>query len=199
MAIKGKQDVIAAGRMTEQFKAHKSVLNDFTFNKNAQRTFGAGKISRTIYIRDSGGIKIPEGMEEKISRTGVTFYPESLEYIFQVDGIAKKLLMFIVFHQLNPQKNTFLFNPQIIAAFNNYCMVTTGKTYKASTVQQLLRKGLVERNIIVNVSKGKYMLNPMIGGCTTFAVRRTLIAEYNDLLIRKRKNTFTGFYPKYSK
>ncbi|MCX6314984.1 MAG: hypothetical protein NTX08_09655 [Sphingobacteriales bacterium] len=170
MAIKGKQDVIAAGRMTEQFKAHKSVLNDFTFNKNAQRTFGAGKISRTIYIRDSGGIKIPEGMEE-----------------------------FIVFHQLNPQKNTFLFNPQIIAAFNNYCMVTTGKTYKASTVQQLLRKGLVERNIIVNVSKGKYMLNPMIGGCTTFAVRRTLIAEYNDLLIRKRKNTFTGFYPKYSK
>ena len=199
MAIKGRQQAVAAGQMTKQFIIHSNVLKDVTFNKHAERTYTAGKVSRTVSIRDSGGFKMVDEMDEKISRTGVIFYPESLEYIFEVEGIAKKLLMFIAFHLLNPRKNTFLFNPQTLAAFNNYSAITTNKTYKSSTVQQLLRKELVERNIVVNVSTGQYMLNPMIGGCNTFAIRRTLIAEYSDLLIKKGKNTFADFYPKYSK
>ena len=199
MAIKGKRDAIVNGQQTEQFKIHSSVLKDFIFNNNSQRTYNPGKINRTVSIRIFQKVKMPVEMEEDISKAGVTFYPESLEYIFQVEGIAKKLLLFIVFHQLNPEKNTFLFNPQIIAAFNNYCLITTGKTYNADSVKQLLRKELVGRNIILNVNRGIYMLNPMIGGCTNFSVRKTLIDKYSDMLRKKHKNPFTDFYPKYSK
>ena len=85
MAIKGKPDAIVNGQQTEQFKIHSSVLKDFIFNSNSQRTYNPGKINRTVSIRVFQKVKMPVEMEEDISKAGVTFYPESLEYIFQVE------------------------------------------------------------------------------------------------------------------
>lgn len=188
---------IVAGQLTKQANIHAGILKDFTLNINSDRSYGYNKVERTVAIKLSGTTKIPKRAEEKVASTGVVLYPEFVEYIFHLEGVGKKLLMFIIFHQLNPQKNTFLFNTQVVATFNRYCMAVTGATYKEETAKQALRKELVARNIVINVEKGKYMLNPMVGGCNNFQLRRTLIAEYSNLLIQKGKDPFTDFYPKY--
>jgi len=178
-------------------KAHDAIMRDFTLNKNSDRSFGYGKARRIVSIQRSGSIRMPKWMEEKVSSSGVMLYPEFAEYAFQVEGVAKKLLLFIIFHLVNPRKNTFLFNAHVIAGFNRYSTAIAGITYTMGTVKQALRKELVARNLVANVSKGKYMLNPMIGGCSTMLLRKTLIAEYSSLLVNKGKDPIAGFYPKY--
>lgn len=182
---------------TKQGNTHADILNDFTFNSNSDRNYKFGKVRRITSIHSSGGFKIPKSVDEKVASNGVVLYPEFLEYVFRVEGVAKKLLMFIIFYQLNPQKNTFLFNVQVVGNFNRYCMAISGENYKDETVKQAVRKELVARNLMMNVSKGTYMLNPMVGGCNSFQLRRTLIAEYSRLLIAKGKDPIADFYPKY--
>ena len=184
---------------TNKSAAHNAISTDFTFNKNTNRKYDFGKVKRTVSIRQSGGINIPVEVEEKISKNGMVLYPEFLEYIFQVEGIAKKLLLYIIFYELSPQNNTFNFNPQIIAGFNSYCKATTGKTYSASTVRQALRKQLVGRNLLLSGKRGEYILNPMVGGSSTYRIRRTLISDYSDLLLKKGKDPNQYFYPVFKK
>lgn len=79
-----------------------------------------------------------------------------------------------------------------MANFNRYCVTATGTAYKVQTVQQALRKELVARNLIMSVKRGVYMLNPMIGGCNTFQLRKTLIADYSYILVTKGKDGSAG-------
>jgi hypothetical protein len=189
--------VKSTGSMAKPASTHATIMKDFTLNKQSDRSFGYGKVRRVVSIQRSGTVLLPKHTEEQITSNGVVLYPEFLEYIFLVEGVAKKLLLFIIFHQLNPQKNTFLFNVQVVANFKRYCNAISNIAYKDETIKQALRKELVDRNIVMNVTRGNYMLNPMVGGCNTMQLRRTLIAEYSNLLIQKGKDPIADFYPKY--
>jgi hypothetical protein len=175
---------------------HKEILRDFTFNKSlSECNYNLGKARRMVSQKVfPGGIKIPLNVDEKVSKNGILIHPELLEFIFQLDGIPKKLLLYLMFYCVKSRTNKFLFNTLVVSDFNKYSLVVTEKVYSKSNVLQGLRR-LVKLNIIQNVKKGSYMLNPLIG-TGSWNNRRILISEYSTLLHNKGKDPMIDFYPK---
>ena len=91
----------------------------------------------------------------------------------------------------------FIFNDQVIAEFQGYdvIMVRDAKSYTTGVVRSAIRK-LVGYNIIINVKRERYMLNPMIAGGTSALDRRRLIGVYANILVGKGKNGITDFFPR---
>ncbi len=174
---------------------HKEILHDFTFNTLSEHQYSYGRARRMISQKVSPkGIKIPKTIDEKVSKSGITVYPELLEFIFQVDGIYKKLLFYLMFYCVKSATNRFIFNSQIVSDFNKFCSTVSGKAHKPDIVMQGLRR-LVKLNLIQNEKKGIYMLNPLIG-IGFWKNKRVLISQYSTLLYKKGKDPMITFYPK---
>jgi hypothetical protein len=191
----GEQGYISiAGDVTN---AHQKILQDFTFNKNITGgKYALAKFDRVISYRQSDNVTMPETAEEKVSKNGVVLYPELMEYIFHLEGLPKRLLLFIIYYYVDFTTNQFLFNHQVIKDFNRYSQVMSGKGHPDRVVKDSIR-ALVEMNIVLNMKKGVYMLNPMIAGGKSFDTRRVSIKEYSKLLVDKGKDPVIDFYPKY--
>jgi hypothetical protein len=176
---------------------HKEVFKGFTCNKNLPRHYKYDKVRRTVSSRNDKGTNLLEYTEERVTKNGITFYPELLEYIFYLEGIPKKLFLFLVFYYVNPKTNEFLFNPHTIKDFNNFCDVTGQKTHTETSVKQAL-EALKKTNIVVSRNRGIYMLNPVIAGGESHDARKRLIIQYSNLLSSKNKDVIIDFYPVYN-
>jgi hypothetical protein len=179
----------------DMYRAHAAVQRAFTFNSHFIE-YDKIKIERTVSFTKAGTTRQLELAEESFANAAIQLFPESAEYLFHVEGIAKKLFLFLLIHYVNPRTNQFLYNAQVASDFNNYNVLLGGKHVSDSNISQSLRK-LVKGNIIQNIERGKYMLNPVIAGGMSLNGRRTLIQEYSQLLISKGKDPLLHFYPTY--
>jgi hypothetical protein len=179
---------------TQEIK-HLEILRDFTFNTHANVQYKRKKISRTRTIIESDGVSLPQLKEEYVSAFGRVLYPEFIEYAYLLEGCTKKLFYYLVFHQVDIDTCEFKFNDQMIFEFNSYNAVK-GVSYTTATVKSAKKK-LVEHNIIVNLKRGAWMMNPMIIGGKSVDQRRRLINVYSDLLLYAGKSVSTKFYPVY--
>jgi hypothetical protein len=175
------------------YRAHVAIQKEFTFNSNFIE-YDKITIERTVSFNKAGNTRQLELAEERFSNSAIQLFPESAEYLFPIEGIAKKLFFFLLVHYVHPRTNVFLFNVQVASDFNAYNALLGGKKISDSNLSQGLRK-LVKGNIIQNIERGKYMLNPVIAGGMSVNGRRTLIQEYSQLLIMKRKDPIMDFYP----
>ena len=134
--------------------------------------------------------------KEYVSDTGRKIYPEFIEYCYLLEGCQKKLLFYLIFHHVESKTGEFIFNDQIIAEFRNYNEIITngGKNNSTGVVKSACRK-LVKSNIIVNINRGKYMLNPMIMSGSNAYQRRSLMNTYTGMLLKKKKDSSNNFFP----
>lgn len=179
-----------------QIDKHKEILSAFTFNQYSKTIYSPKKIERRTGIIADEGVNIFETQNELISGSGQTLFPEFVEYCYFLEGCPKKLLLFLVFHHVNHITCEFLYNAETVHDFNKYnSIMADGKsTYKPSAIKGALQT-LVNSNLIGNLTRGKYMLNPMIMGGTGVSQRVSLINKYSQHLFKKKRTQLMVFYP----
>ena len=75
-------------------------------------------------------------------------------------------------------------------------MVHGNKSHTRGVIRSAIRK-LVQHNIVTNIKREKWMVNPMIAGGTSALDRRRLIGVYANILVGKGKNGITDFLPRF--
>ena len=183
-------------KLLNQDQKHKKVLREFTFNDHRAVIYTGKKIDRSKSLSKYQGILIPVPSNETVSSEGRTIYPEFLEYCYSLEGCPKKLLLYLMFHQVDLKSCEFTFNDQTIHAFKSYHTIVCNhrKPYTTNAIKSALRM-LVKVNVSTCVKRGKYMLNPMIMGGMSSSHRRSLIIAYSFKLLMKDKDVSTHFYP----
>ena len=172
---------------------HSNILNDITFNEHSSVQYKRKKISRARTIIESDGVSLPLFKEEYVSAFGRMLYPEFMEYAYLLEGCTKKLFYYLVFHEVDVHTCEFKFNEQIISEFRDYNNIK-GTPYSTTTVKSAKKK-LVDHNIIINLNRGAWMMNPMIVGGKSADQRRRLINVYSDILLFAGRNVSLKFYP----
>lgn len=141
------------------------------------------------------GIIMFQYRNQQLLNTRLKLYPEALAYMFHLEGCPRKLLMFILLYKVDARTGEFKCNPLMWEHFKEYCQLFKS-SFKDDVLKQGLRK-LVDMNIVCNVKRGTYMLNPFVYGGNNEAGRRELIHTYCRLLQRKGKDLQQDFYPIY--
>ena len=117
----------------ENTYTHNKILNEFTFNESLTSSYTPRKkLSRVRSSYIDEGVVMLEWQDEMVSNTGRIIYPEFMEYSYFVEGCAKKLLYYLVFHHVDVTTCEFLFNDQIVYEFNCYndIMQNNSKSHK---------------------------------------------------------------------
>ena len=169
--------------ISEQEQQHKKILNDFTFDEHKKRFYKKKKICRVTSLVVDEEVKIHKSHNEVVADTGIVIYPEFMEYCYFLEGCARKLLHYLIFHHMETS-GEFIFNDQVIAEFQGYDFIIDrdAKSYTTGVVRSAIRK-LVQYNIITNFNREKYMVNPMIAGGISASDRRRLIGVYANMLV----------------
>lgn len=163
------------------------------------------KFKAKIYSRpigenppDANGIIMPNNFNDKLLIPELNLHPEAVAFLFYVDGCAKNLLFYLILFELDNLSGRYSFNAQVVNDYKNYVEQFFDKQYSDSTIKQEHRK-LESLNITVNVSYGKYFLNPLISGGKNESSRRNLLCEYSKVLLSKsKKDVFEDLYPYYN-
>ena len=176
-------------------RRHDIFAKNFIFSGNLPYRHARHK--RTTGIRVSDGVNLPTKEELRYSVSGITIHPEFLPYFFEIPGgCPQKLLLYLVFHVVNPNTCRFPFNEHICQEFINYCeAINPASIYRIGVVKQAMRS-LVKANLAISLSRKHYMLNPLILS-TSRTTRWTLINEYTQALIKKGKSADGNFFPIY--
>lgn len=182
---------------------HKAFIKHMT--KKALKANGDPKFKSKLYLRpinssasDAEGFTNVYSASDRIITPELNLHPESVAFLFHIDGCAKNLLFFLIVNELNNLNGHYSFNANVVAQFSKYSEELFGIKYTDSTIQQAHRK-LEQKNVTTNVSKGKYFLNPLIAGGKNEAARRELLSDYSRLLASKtQKDEFMDLYPIYN-
>jgi len=167
------------------------------FLDHARRTFRykRKKMSRTTDAVEDGVLHLMK-LEDNFLEPKVTLHPEFVAFAFHLEGVPRKLLLYIIFYELNVDTCRFHLNAQMIYRFHEFCALFGGKRHPDSVVTQA-KKRLVKMNIMQSVAKGQYMVNPLIIGGASKYLRTELINKYSFHLIEKGRDTSSDFYPRY--
>lgn len=185
--------LIADGSGEHRRRQHSTFLKFST----REGRYGTKRIDRTIgKHRAKSGFVSLERAQEQLLETKLCIYPEYLAATHDLEGCPRQLFNYIIAHELNPLDNTYLFNEQTISRFKEYCSLLSEKRHTDATIRKANRI-LVEKNIIQNVKRGLYMVNPLFACCSTQDMRRMLINKYSLLLIDKGKSAILDFLPVY--
>lgn len=182
------------------FIQHGIVGRNVIFNSSSNVNYKVGKHSITMssskYMDGEEEFVTLDRKEFKFSKTGLTLLPEFLPfYMTMKEGCAKKLLMYILFHELEMKTCTFPFDDHVIVQFNNYCKLVNAPTYKEDVVKQAIRD-IVDANLAISVKRKSYMINPIIVSIGSKS-RWSLINAYLVKLKDKGKEIDDSFFPKY--
>lgn len=144
-------------------------------------------------------IIVPRMMNDRIGAGFNKLTPDGIAFLLTVEGCAKNLLLFILSQKVvlkdgDKDKGLFLYNQQTRDHFNEFCSLF-GLSYTKGTIDQA-KKDLVNKNIILNESTGRYYLNPLMFAGNE-AEKRIVINRYCTQLLKKGKDPVFDFYPRY--
>lgn len=158
------------------------------------------KYHRTQFMRvvdkvehSGGDIEVAE-LREYLMNPILRFHPESVAFLFHLEGCPKNLLLFILTHKLDYITGRYSFKSIEKEQFREFSRELFGTEYSLSTVNQGHRV-LVGANACICLSYGSYALNPLIAGGDNADQRRMLFLEYSRLLDKKGGDLLANIYP----
>jgi hypothetical protein len=107
--------------------------------------------------------------------------------------------MFILLDDFDETTCEYPWNAQKIEVFQNFCLSIDSTRKCSIAMAKKAHISLVKENVTLSISRGHYMLNPLIAGGNVTATERELISKYSECLIKKKGNAETHFYPKYNR
>jgi hypothetical protein len=156
------------------------------------------KFKRTTGYYIKGGTTFLHSTQEIVTGSPVfVMFPESVLYLFHLDAGAKNLFFFLTCFHTDKQTGLVRVDDSTKLGYLEYCK-TFSTEYQDSTIKQALAT-LVKANVLLNLGRFQYMVNPMVAGPINDVKRRLLIREYSKQLIEKEKNADKDFYPIFEK
>lgn len=136
------------------------------------------------------------GIEGYTLEPSISLAPEFLAYSFHLSGISTKLLLYILFFEMDNHSFCFHIVPPLIQQFQKFCFLFEEKTFSDVAFTQAL-KNLERAHALLRLDKEVMMINPMIIGGLSRLKRKRLIKEYSLHLAEKGFDASTDFYPIY--
>lgn len=173
------------------------VSKEFIFNPSSNVKYSQGKHNITMSSRNEEETILLDKKQLSFTKSGRILHPEFLPYFMTMkDGCAKKLLLYILFHELDIPTMTFRFDTHLINQFNKYCSMVDGTEYKHKVVKQVIRD-IVAANLTISLKRSLYMINPLIISMPSKS-RWQLINKYITALIDKDKEVDANFFPRFT-
>jgi hypothetical protein len=135
-------------------------------------------------------------LEDHPLQSNISIYPEFVAYTYNLYGFSRKLLMYIIFYELNKESCRFLLDGEMMKRFHNFCFLFGEEAEAEKNILQATGT-LKRKNIIISTSGEEYMLNPLIAGGSNRFKRKKLIDHYTQLLVQKGLDASVDFYPRY--
>jgi len=181
-----------------QLQKQGKVSKEFIFNPSSNVKYSQGKHNITMSSRNEEETILLDKKQLSFTKSGRILHPEFLPFFMTMrDGCAKKLLLYILFHELDTNTMTFPFDTHLINQFNKYCAMVEGTEYKQDVVKQAIRD-IVDANLTISLERKLYMINPLIISMPHKS-RWQLINKYITALIGKDKEVDANFFPRYVK
>lgn len=178
---------------------HSKMQTDLMFNSKRDKSYRYKNIQRVTDKQiDKAGFVTPIRSSEKVSASGIPFFPELLNYLIELDGCPKNLFLYLVLYCMKPESNEFIWNQQVIDDFNKTMLSCSNGniSYSPATIKRGIRT-LVDMNLIINVKRKTYKINPLAICHNNQSRRATLINEYSNIIINNGKDCEADFYPTY--
>lgn len=170
---------------------------EFIFNPSSNVTYSQGRHNITMSERKEEETILLDKKQISFTKSGRILHPEFLPFFMTMrDGCAKKLLLYILFHELDIPTMTFPFDTHLINQFNKYCLMVDGTEYKHDVVKQAIRD-IVDANLAISLERKLYMINPLIISMQRKS-RWQLINKYITTLISKGKEVDANFFPRFA-
>jgi hypothetical protein len=137
-------------------------------------------------------------VDDRVVTPTLKLHPESVAFLFHLNGCAKNLALYILMLELNHNTGEYFYNVQVKEKFKAYAENYFGEKYKLDTIDQSHRD-LVNANLVLNISTHLYIMNPLFAGGGSDTGRILLTKRYTELLKLKSKDPLISIYPKYFK
>ncbi len=137
-------------------------------------------------------------VDDRIVTPTLKLHPESIAFLFHLNGCAKNIAFYLVMLELNHNTGEYQYNAMIRDKFKAYAEKFFGEKYKPSTIDQAHRD-LVYANVVLNIATHLYIMNPLFAGGGNDMGRRTISKRYTELLKSKSKDPIKSIYPNYFK
>jgi hypothetical protein len=136
------------------------------------------------------------GIQDFTAQTKVSVHPEFVAFAFHLFGLSRRLLLYIIFYEMNNDNCRFSIDFTLMQRFSKFSALFGEQVDDEKEIQQAIRN-LVRKNTMILVGDNHYMLNPLIAGGSNENKRRKLIDNYSMLLKNKGLDTSLDFYPRY--
>ena len=172
-------------------------LNHKTFLEFSAKTPYA-KVRKNVRKVDKAGSSLYAmlGIEDFTAQNRVTIHPEFLAFTYQLYGVSRKLILYIIFYEMNNDNCCFIMDFEMIKRFRQFSALLGEMEESDKAIIQATRS-LVRKNTMVLVGGKEYMLNPLIAGGANENRRRKMIDAYSFILKRKGMDIAIDFYPRY--
>src|SRR5438874_2314639 len=116
-----------------------SRLNHKSFIEHARKTqrFKSAKITRAV-DKANHQVLATLGLEDQPLQSMISIYPEFIAYTYNLYGFSRKLLMYIIFYELDKDTCRFLAGAQMMKRFHNFCFLFAEETEAEKNVLQAI-------------------------------------------------------------
>jgi hypothetical protein len=162
------------------------------------------KFKLNKYLRPLRIVKVDDefinivNVDDRIVTPTMKLHPESVAFMFHLNGCAKNIAFYLVMLELNHNTGEYQYNALIRDKFKTYAEKFFGVKYESTTIDQSHRD-LVTANLVLNISTHLYIMNPLFAGGGSDIGRIMISKKYTELLKLKSKDPVLGIYPKYFK
>jgi hypothetical protein len=168
--------------------------------KNVVNASGKSKYWNTempILVKDASKdsvITTANSNSLKLSNQRASLSDEALLYLVHLSGHHKNMFLFIVFYLVNPETLEFKTDSYVKAKYEEFCKVTGYNVPSKMTIDDSIKR-LSEMKLILNVKKNHYLINPILLGYSSNAVRLNAVTIYSQKLFDKGKDVAECLLP----
>lgn len=173
-------------------------LNHKSFLEHARKTnrFHFKKLLRRVDKKEQKLIAAL-GLEDFPLHSKVHIHPEFIVFTQNLYGLARKLLVYLIFYEINHKTCRFTADEEMMKRFHRFCFLLGEELDGHTNIRQALTT-LKRKNTLTPVDGDSYMLNPLIAGGSSERKRRKLIDAYSHHLEQNGFDSSIHFYPVYS-
>lgn len=121
-----------------------------------------------------------------------------IDYTYNLSRLANRFLWYLLTYEVDYSTNQFMFNKKTKHDWKGYCMIREladeESMYSERSLQNTMTE-LKDNNIVINIRKSVYMINPMLVFKGGFYEQNKMVNQYAELIINKGKEVTSLLTP----
>lgn len=154
------------------------------------------KYNKTKVILDSD--RKPKAVASVGTLRNIPINATFIDYTFNLSRLANRFLWYLLTYEVDYSTNQFMFNKKTKHNWAEYCMVREladeESMYSERSLQNTMTE-LKDSNIVINIRKSVYMINPILVFKGGFYEQNKMVNQYAELIINKGKEVTSLLTP----